>query len=130
MGTPHLGADIAAATRFLRNISNVITMGGVRSDLLEVLQRRSKELQDISQRFVRRAKELQIVSMYEQNRTKRILVVDRDSATLGIPNERLFAIPRDHREICKYSKGDESIYATVSGAVVELLEDIHQLSCT
>jgi hypothetical protein len=149
MGTPHLGADIAAATRFLRDISNVITIRGVRRDLLKVLEPKSLELRDISQQFVHRALGLRIVSMYEQNLTKKILVscvsqsfvpppsgakaaeqvVDQASATLGVPNERLFAIARDHHGICKYSQHDKSTYATVSGAVVELLEEIHQLSC-
>jgi hypothetical protein len=146
MGTPHLGADIAAATRFLRDISNVITIRGVRKDLLKVLEPKSVELRDISQQFVRRALGLRIVSMYEQNLTYKILVscvwqsfsgakaaeqvVDQASATLGVPNERLFAIARDHHGICKYSQHDKSTYATVSGAVVELLEEIHQLSYT
>jgi hypothetical protein len=145
MGTPHLGADITAATRFLRDISNVITIRSVRRDLLKVLEPKSLELQDISQQFVHRTSGIRIVSMYEQNLIKKILVscasfrthpranavaqvVDQISATLGVPNERLFAIARDHLGICKYSEHDKSAYATVSGAVVELLEEILQLS--
>jgi hypothetical protein len=74
MGTPHLGAGIASASRFLRDIANVITVRGIRRDLLKALEPKSQELTDISRRFVHRTLSLQILSMYEQNRTKNILV--------------------------------------------------------
>ena len=74
MGTPHLGAEIAAATKFLRNAFNIITIWGVLGNLLKDLEPGSRELQLVSQQFVNRGQELLIVSMYEQKLTKRILV--------------------------------------------------------
>ncbi|KAF8247676.1 hypothetical protein K440DRAFT_600776, partial [Wilcoxina mikolae CBS 423.85] len=107
MGTPHVGSDLAAATKVLRDIANFIAVGTVRKDLLKVLEPKSQELQDIAEQFVHRGSGLEVVSMYEQMLTRRVVVVDKISATLGISNERLVAIPRDHSGICKYSRQDE-----------------------
>lgn len=74
MGTPHLGAGAAAATKFLRDIANIATIRGIRRDLLRALEPKSQVLQDISQQFVPRTVGLQVVSMYEQNLTNGILV--------------------------------------------------------
>jgi cell division FtsZ-interacting protein ZapD len=74
MGTPHLGSDVAAATKALRGIANVVTGGAVRNDLLKMLERNSRELQHISEQFVLRGSSLEIASMYEQLQTKRMLV--------------------------------------------------------
>ncbi|KAF8533443.1 hypothetical protein BDD12DRAFT_486815 [Trichophaea hybrida] len=130
MGTPHVGSDLAAATKVLRDIANVVAVRTVRKDLLKALEPKSQELQDIAEQFVHRGSGLEVVSIYEQMLTRRVLVVDRLSATLGVSNERLVAIPRNHSGICKYSRQDEGVYAMVSGAVVSLLENIHRNSCT
>lgn len=74
MGTPHLGSGVAAASRVLRNIANVATVGAVRSDLLKALEPKSLELQDISEQFVHRALGLEVASMYEQMLTRGVLV--------------------------------------------------------
>lgn len=74
MGTPHRGADIASWTRILREVGNVITIGSVRSDLLESLEPKSKEFSEISKQFVSRTKDLHIVSVFEGRPTKGVRV--------------------------------------------------------
>ncbi|KAF8241285.1 hypothetical protein K440DRAFT_573639 [Wilcoxina mikolae CBS 423.85] len=74
MGTPHLGADVAAWGRFFGNIGNVVTFGSFRTDLLKDLKSKSREFGDIATSFVERAADLQIVSMFERRPTKGILV--------------------------------------------------------
>lgn len=65
MGTPHLGSDLAKWTRILRDVSNICTLGSVRTDLLKDLETKSAELAELSAQFVERGQVLKIVSVYE-----------------------------------------------------------------
>jgi hypothetical protein len=90
MGTPHLGADVAAWGNFLGNIGNVVTFGSFRTDLLKDLKSKSREFGEIAKAFVERAADLQIVSLFERRPTKGILVtsgrtsVFSDAANTGL----------------------------------------------
>ncbi|KAF8534841.1 hypothetical protein BDD12DRAFT_983623 [Trichophaea hybrida] len=112
------------------DLAKVMTIRGVRRNLLKALEPKSQELTNISSCFERQTMPVQIVSMYEQNPTKKKILlfeqVDEASATLGIPNERLFAIPRDHFGICQYTSPREDAYATVSKAIVGSFQEIHR----
>lgn len=90
MGTPHLGADVAAWGKLLGNIGNVVTFGSFRTDLLKDLKSKSREFGEIAKAFVERAADLQIVSLFERRPTKGILVpsgstlVFYDAANTGL----------------------------------------------
>jgi hypothetical protein len=83
MGTPHLGADIAAWGRFLGRIGNVITIGFIRTDLIRDLKPKSREFIEIASSFVNRIARLQIVSFFERGTMGGVLVLlGRSSFTI------------------------------------------------
>jgi hypothetical protein len=74
MGTPHLGADVAAWGAFFGIIGNTIAAGAIKADLLKDLKPKSREIANIATTFVSRSTNLQIVSMYECKPTKGVMV--------------------------------------------------------
>ena len=64
-GTPHCGANIAHATRVVRNIVSLCTAGSFRADLLKNLETNSAELVEVAAQFVERAVRLRILTIYE-----------------------------------------------------------------
>lgn len=67
MGTPHRGSRVVSPASILSKIINLATLGtGIRSDLLQLLQPSSAELETISRHATFLLKELSIISFYEQ----------------------------------------------------------------
>ena len=142
-GTPHCGAAVAKMTRILRDVLNVCTIGSVRVDLLKDLETKSEALVELAEQFVERANNLKIITVYEGRPVlsaslplvrpfephctyvaQCLQIVDRSSATLGLPNERVIPVDADHRHICKFSDGGDARYQHVLDAVATLIRDI------
>lgn len=67
MGTPHRGSCIASPARHLSRIINAVAIGAaVRSDLLDLLEITSAQLESISQLSIPLLDKLSIVSFYER----------------------------------------------------------------
>lgn len=75
LGTPHRGSGIAGLGALVGNILKVVwtpanfVIPGPRSKLISDLERSSKVLFAIADRFVGKAKDIEIVSFYETNKT-------------------------------------------------------------
>ncbi|KAK5054527.1 hypothetical protein LTR84_001418 [Exophiala bonariae] len=123
-GTPHCGSDIANATRVTRDIFSLCTAKAFRSDLLKSLESNSADLIEIAAQFVERAVPLQILSAYEGRRfgsTIGMVIVDKSSAVLNLPNERLLPIDADHREICRFSDLKDPRFQPVLSAMGQMI---------
>ncbi|KAF2398705.1 hypothetical protein EJ06DRAFT_89082 [Trichodelitschia bisporula] len=123
-GTPHRGADLASRAEKIGRVPNALAFGSaLRTDLLRVLKAKSDPLQAISRQFVQRAKNMQIVSFYERRGigTRSNLIVDRDSATIGIPNERMAPIMADHRAMCRFPNATSQSYLPIEQAIVDMV---------
>jgi hypothetical protein len=83
MGTPHLGSRIVAK-KFLQDLAKVMTVRGIRRNLLKVLEPKSLELTNISTCFERQTIPVQIVSMYEQKPIKKKILVSCASRPFGV----------------------------------------------
>jgi hypothetical protein len=150
MGTPHLGAaDAVKWAKYLLTLGNIVTMGSIRDDHHERLLPKGEELLEISRQAVEPLSKLAVLSMYERKTMKNILVkicshttrlgqadvcilaqlVDETSATLGIPNERLFPIERNHVEICKYSEDEEEALKTILRPIIGLAKAMSKNQC-
>ena len=51
-------------------------------------------------------------------------VVDEDSATIDIPNERLFPVDADHHTICRFGSAESQAYKAVGSHVVSLVRSV------
>jgi hypothetical protein len=57
-----------------------------------------------------------------------VQVVDKSSATLGLPGtrEKKIAVDADHSHICKFDRGDDDSYEQVEDNIVELIKNAIQ----
>ncbi|KAL9118378.1 MAG: hypothetical protein Q9187_005078 [Circinaria calcarea] len=123
MGTPHRGSDTAYWVSFLTDLLRIGTLGvNTNNDLVNALMKESKTLSDIAQQFCERGAPLQIITCYETRQFSYMnnLIVDKSSALLNLPNERLLPIDADHRTICKFSGEDSQKYRPVWKALAKI----------
>lgn len=115
LATPHRGADHA---QLLTRILSVTS--GPRPFVTD-LHRNSLATQSINDEFPQHCRDLQLYSFYETLPTSygvgKSLIVDKDSATLGYPNERTAYLNANHRDICKYTTPTDANYLTVRNAL-------------
>ncbi|KAK3190887.1 hypothetical protein K4F52_003204 [Lecanicillium sp. MT-2017a] len=127
-GTPHQGGkktglgDIAATlTRAVRQDVTNSFMESLKEDRLF-----SNALND---NFKHQLEDRYIISFYETKPYKKHglklgLIVDKKSATLGLPGTRETSIglDSDHDGICKFSSATDDMYEQVSGNIIDLVE--------
>jgi ankyrin repeat protein len=133
LGTPHRGSDVAFWGNLLAKLADVFTLGSIRTELTEDLKRKSHMLGTICSQFVERSESLhRIFSIYERQRTKGAsgLVVEEDSAVIGLPNEIPIPIEADHRSMCKFSNMKSEKYQMVLDCIIEMIEDALDHGCT
>lgn len=119
-GVPHRGSDVAYWADFAAKVLNASQLGA-NANFVHSLQKNSKAFQNISQQFIERAADLKrIYTFYELEKLHNILVVDKDSACLGLKNEISVGISANHRYICKFSDPESEIYRPVWRAIQRL----------
>ncbi|RYP20157.1 hypothetical protein DL766_008254 [Monosporascus sp. MC13-8B] len=85
LGTPHRGSDAAFWGKLFGTLADVLTLGSVRTQLLDDLKRKADVLGATCSQFVERSQTLhRIFSVYERVRVKGLsgLVVEDDSAII------------------------------------------------
>ncbi|PTB35607.1 hypothetical protein M441DRAFT_74099 [Trichoderma asperellum CBS 433.97] len=109
LSVPHRGADLA---RWARNAATIMrALSGLGNKrLVRAISRSSEEWKKVGWDFVFRTADISIATVFETQLTGGIMVVDQDSARLGLFGERTGGLPRsDHRTICKFGDNqDES----------------------
>ncbi|KEQ62534.1 uncharacterized protein M437DRAFT_49405, partial [Aureobasidium melanogenum CBS 110374] len=123
LGVPHGGADSAYWANLPAQMIPYVTLG-LRGNprFLRSLESKSADCVRISRDFVHRAVSLRIRTFYETEKLGTIIVVDRSSATLNLPNE--VAVPLDgsnHVTICKFSASENQRYEPIKDAIEELV---------
>lgn len=122
LATPHRGADLA---QLLTKILHV-TFGA--RPFVTDLHRNSLATQSINDEFPQHCQDLQLYSFYETLATNygvgKGLVVDKDLATLGYPNERTAYLDANHRDICKYSTPSDPNFLTVRNALASTIDNL------
>ena len=124
LATPHRGSNSAQL------LSNVLraTMLLSSKPYIGDLERGSEMLQSINNEFRQYSDDLQLRSFYETLKTaigiKSVLIVDKESATLGYPNEKSALINASHRSICKFETPSDPNYIIVRNALLSCIRDI------
>ncbi|TRX91012.1 hypothetical protein FHL15_007994 [Xylaria flabelliformis] len=126
LGTPHRGSDAAFWGKLFGSLANIVTLGSIRTQLLDDLKRKSDILGATCSQFVERSQSLhRIFSIYERVRVKGLssLVVEEDSAIMGLPNEIPIPIEADHRSMCRFSSMQSEKYQMIVDCIKEMVED-------
>ncbi|MCJ1472951.1 hypothetical protein MMC13_001600, partial [Lambiella insularis] len=122
-GVPHRGSNIAFWGSFGANLLHHAQLGfGTNRNFVEALQKNSRTFADISQQFVERGENLIIRTFFETEMMGNRLIVDKDSASLNLPNEIAVGIARaNHRTMCKFGDADSQKYRPVRNAIADMV---------
>ncbi|MCJ1383288.1 hypothetical protein MMC17_006401 [Xylographa soralifera] len=123
--TPHQGGDFAK----LEDIATSIVRGILRkpsNSFLEALTRDSLFSNNLADDFRHSLEDYYVLSFFETlPMGKSGLIVDKKSATLGLPGlrERQIPMEADHADVCKYASADDDNYEQVSFNLVRLVKN-------
>ncbi|SPO06587.1 uncharacterized protein DNG_09277 [Cephalotrichum gorgonifer] len=124
-GTPHRGSQFASVATVLGSIIKAVSLGAnTNTQLSKDLEPDSRVLEQVSDGFVDKAKNLRIFTYYETQKLSflKSLVVDQQSARLGLAGELAVPIDGDHRSICRYPDAADKRLKIVLGHILELRE--------
>ncbi|KAI7777971.1 hypothetical protein LA080_002883 [Diaporthe eres] len=118
LGTPHRGSNLA---QVLNRVLQASVFNHSAKEYITELQRNSLTLQDINDQFRNIATDLSIVSFFETRPTtvgpRKMMIVERDSATLGYAGEITKLLDADHHDVCKYISRQDSNYRSVRDVI-------------
>lgn len=98
LATPHRGADSA---QLLSNLLKVAVSHGSKP-YVDNLMPKSDAIQVINDGFRNAYQGIQLWSFFETVKTSLGLIVEKDSAVLELPGERVQLSNADHRHVCKF----------------------------
>ncbi|KFZ25303.1 hypothetical protein V502_00216 [Pseudogymnoascus sp. VKM F-4520 (FW-2644)] len=128
VGTPHRGSDQTSWASIATNLAKLLQKDH-NDRIIAALTRGSEVLEGLQDSFAGILEKFTIYSVLEEKGIAGIgKVVHDNSAVLGVRNENLIYIPADHREMCKFSKCTDIGYRRLSGALLELIEDLESTS--
>jgi hypothetical protein len=116
LATPHRGADSAEMLGKLLKLSAKAYVG----DLVPG----SVSAQVINDDFRNAYQGVQLWSFFETVATSLGLIVERDSAVLGLPGERIQLLNADHRHVCKFNNPSDSNYCALRNAFSSTITSI------
>ncbi|CAN9479230.1 unnamed protein product [Alternaria alternata] len=124
LATPQRDAGLASTVRKILRASGRFNYNSSLSDF----EKTSVELNKINDEFRHYAGEVRILSFYETIETnlgiQSELIVDKDSASMGVKHERVHPLNADHRMVCKFDSIYDTNYIAVKNAIESIAEDI------
>lgn len=124
LATPHRGADSATLLNNLLRAS----LSHSQKPFVADLERNSGAIQSINDDFRHYSSTLELRSFYETIKTNigfsNLLIVEKDSATLGYPNEQSALLNATHRDICKYQSPADPNFISLRNALVTMSQDV------
>lgn len=120
LATPHRGSNLAEL------LNGIIRLAGIgRRSYISNLHQDSEMIND---EFRHHCQGLHLHSFYETTATNlgisKRLVVEKSSAILGLPNERVNFLYANHRDMCRFGSDQDSNYRVVRNAIAALLNDL------
>ncbi|KAL8819520.1 MAG: hypothetical protein Q9223_002061 [Gallowayella weberi] len=126
LATPHRGADSAQLLNRVIKASMTFSTKDYINDLIP----NSGAIQAINDDFRHLAQDLRLWSFYESVKTNlgvsHALIVEKDSAILGLPEERVQLLNADHRHVCKFKDPLDNNYITIRNALVTTVDQIEK----
>ncbi|KAL9133197.1 MAG: hypothetical protein Q9175_005628 [Cornicularia normoerica] len=124
LATPHRGADSA---QLLSNLLKITVSHGSKS-YVDNLVPKSDAIQVINDEFRNVYRGIQLWSFFETRSTNIGMIVEKESATLGLPGERVQLLNADHRHVCKFDDPADANYCTLRNAFVSTINTIESTS--
>ncbi|OQE46137.1 hypothetical protein PENCOP_c001G06589 [Penicillium coprophilum] len=127
LATPHRGSNLAEILDKILTVS--VSLFNLSPKLyVSELSAGSQTVTALNEQFRHIAPNLDILSFYETLQTsigpKKMMVVEKDSATLGYPKEISKALAADHHTVCKFDSTQDSNYISVRNALKTLVSSI------
>lgn len=120
LGTPHHGADGAAL------LKKLVSIFGQKA-YMDDLRPGSTNTQVINDEFRNVYGTTQLYSFFETVPMSHLgLIVDSESAKIGLPGERIQLLNADHRHVCKFADRNDSNYLSVRNALASVVEGIEK----
>ncbi|KAI4257311.1 MAG: hypothetical protein L6R42_005750, partial [Xanthoria sp. 1 TBL-2021] len=114
LATPHRGSQYA---KVLNNILSTAPTGAPPKAYIASLDAQSEALQDINEQFRKICHDLVLVSFWETSKISfglaKAHIVEKESATLGYPQETSSGLNADHHTICKFQDREDHNYVIV-----------------
>ena len=120
LATPHRGADSAQLLRNMIKLSFVHSEKAYVTDLIP----NSGAIQIINDEFRHAYQGVNLWSFFETLLTSLGLIVEKDSAIIGLPGERIQLLNADHRNVCKFDDPTDNNYRTLRNAFVSTIDSI------
>lgn len=122
LATPHRGADSA---QLLSNMLK-ISFSHHSKSYVDGLMPQSEAIQVINDGFRHAYQRIQLWSFFETVKTSLGLIVEKDSAVLDLPGERVQLLNADHRHVCKFESPSDSNYCTLRNALASTVISIEE----
>ncbi|KAL9014036.1 MAG: hypothetical protein Q9173_001310 [Seirophora scorigena] len=126
LATPHRGADSAQLLNRILKASVAFNAKDYVNDLIP----NSGAIQAINDDFRHIFHDLQLWSFYETVKTNlgvsQGLIVEKDSAAMGLPQERVQLLNADHRHVCKFKDASDNNYLSLRNAFVSTIDQIEK----
>ena len=120
LATPHRGSESAKKLeRFLR-----YTMFLPSREYVNDLGRNAGAIQDINEDFRHVAGYIRLFSFYETLKMANTMIVEKDSAILGYPDEQNQSVNANHRDICKFEKQTDPSYILIRNVLASITADL------
>ena len=121
LGTPHRGSQSASIGRMAYQITTIATRQPNRK-LLRALEKNSDTLEQVGNSFLQTLEghqKIQVYSFREEKETRRFLffntiIVEPDSAKIGLSKEEVNSIPANHSDMTKFSSPEDIGFKRVS----------------
>ncbi|ERF75026.1 hypothetical protein EPUS_08840 [Endocarpon pusillum Z07020] len=120
LATPHRGADSAQLLSTLIKLSFAHSGKAYVADLMPS----SGAVQIINDEFRHAYQGVHLWSFFETLSTSLGLIVEKESAIIGLPGERIQLLNADHRHVCKFDDPSDNNYRTLRNAFASTIEGI------
>jgi hypothetical protein len=124
-GTPHRGGNNAGLGNVAAKIVRIVSTNPGNT-FMEALRANSLFADSMVDDFRQRLLDYHILSFYETRPYGNLgIVVDKHSATLGLPGsrEKQIALDADHSRMCKFESNKDPIYKQVEVNLLEMIRD-------
>ncbi|KAL2817671.1 hypothetical protein BDW59DRAFT_152466 [Aspergillus cavernicola] len=133
-GTPHRGGRGVELGKIAANVAKFVSKGHAKNDLLQCLEGNSLFTRQMSARFSQQLEDYQVISFVEGKEvfiggsgpaSISHLVVDEESAILGLPGQRetRLKLDADHSAMCKVGNRG-ALYRLIKGNIKQMADQV------
>ena len=122
LATPHRGSNLADLLSSILRLA----VGPSHKNYVDSLIPNSEAIQAINDHFRHVYQGVQLRSFFETLPTHLGLVVDKNSAILGLPGEEVQLLNADHLNVCKFENPSDNNYCIIRNAFITTITSIEK----